>query len=98
MAHRATVLLTAPARADANVHLPAACLVRENVITTLGTLPAGCEVVWYRYFRYNGARYNRGLVMEHMANRLTKFATPINDNKLLVVPMSSDLRVRVTRT
>lgn len=71
----------------------------------LGDLPVGCEVTWYRYFRYNGHRFNRGLVLEHLPSRyilgdagITKFAVPLNDNRVLVVPMSSDMRIRLVVT
>ncbi len=64
-------------------------------VARLGSLPAGCAITWYRFFRFNGHRFNEGVVVAHLNAGVTRFATPINDNKVLVVPMSSDLRVRV---
>ena len=76
---------------------PAAIAYTQPQFTTLGNLDIGAEVRWYRYWRFEGQRFNAGTVLQHLKGDLTRFAIQLDVDRVLVVPMFSGLRIRITQ-
>lgn len=75
----------------------------EAGYTTLGQVVVGGEVRWYRYFRWGEHRFNSGVVLQHLPSNylgepgITRFAVTLEKTgTVLVVPMCSGLRIRLT--